>query len=58
MRDKNGVVQELNVSWEEVKEKWRSVRDQLDCERRPLVVVLLNIHANLKDSWKYMGSNG
>lgn len=43
MRDKNGVAQELNVSWEVVKKKWRSVRDQLDCERRPLVVVLLNI---------------
>lgn len=50
MRDKNGVAQELNVSWEEVKEKCRSVRDQLDSEQRPLVVILLNIHANLKDS--------
>lgn len=51
-------IQELNVSWEEVKKKWRSVRDQLDSEQRPLVVILLNIHANLKDSWKCMGSNG
>lgn len=51
MRDKNedtgntGIKCELGGGEGKV-----SVRDQLDCERRPLVVILLNIHANLKDS--------
>lgn len=30
------------------KEKWRSVRDQSDPERRPLVAVSLYIHSDMK----------
>lgn len=29
----------------------------LRCVRRPLTVVLLNVHVNVKDTQKYMGSD-
>lgn len=37
--------------------KWRSMWDCLETSCRPLVVVLLNIHATVKDTWKYAGSD-
>lgn len=37
-----------------MKEKWRSVRNRLDSEWRPLVIKLLIIHANMKDTLKNM----
>lgn len=40
------------------KETWRSVRDQLDYEWLLIVVKLVNINANVKDAWKYVGSDG
>ena len=40
--------------WMVVKKKWSSVRDPFD----PLVVVLLNIHANVKDAQKAVGCDG
>ena len=40
-----------------VKKKSRSLRNQFDSEQRPLVVVALNIPANVKDTWKYVGSD-
>lgn len=44
----------LNVSQMVANVKWRSQRDQVD----PKLVVLLNHHAILKDTWKYVGSDG
>lgn len=44
------VGQELKVSLEVVKENWRSIQDCSDPEQHPLVVVLFNIHANMKDA--------
>lgn len=37
-----------------MKEKWRSVWNRLDSEWRPLVIKLLNFHANMKDTLKNM----
>lgn len=41
---------ELNVDVGEGKEK------KIDPELRLIVVVLLDIHANVRDAWKYLGS--
>lgn len=46
------------MSWTVAKEKWRSKRDRFESERLPLVVVLLNIHVNVKATWLYEGSDG
>lgn len=44
---------EFDVSWSVLKEKWRSVLLTLSY---PLVNVL-NIHANVKEAWKCVGSD-
>lgn len=47
---------ELNGSWTAAKEKVDVRGRQISFS--PLVFALLNIFANTKDSWKYVGSNG
>lgn len=48
------VGRELSVSWSGAKEMCRSVLRTLSC---PLVDVLLNIHANMKEARKNVGSD-
>lgn len=34
------------------------MKDGFDSEQRPVAVVFLNIHANVNDAYKYVGSDG
>lgn len=45
--------EQLEGDWTVAKDKRRLVQDQFDSEQCPLVVVLLNILANVKNSWKW-----
>lgn len=51
--ERTGIKSELNSG----DGKWRSMWDCFEMSCRPLVVVLLNIHATVKDTWKYAGSD-
>lgn len=56
----------LQSSWKEIRwelnASWTAAKEKVDVRGRqisfsPLVFALLNIHANTKDSWKYVGSD-
>lgn len=50
--------QEINLSLTAVKEKWESARYRFHSERRPLVVAVLYVHANVKHGWTRVLSEG
>lgn len=39
-------------------EKWKSVQDQFEFKCCLVIAVLLNMNDNVREEWKYVGSDG